>query len=47
MESRHTFTLTPPKSKPVEIVIIQREDGTVIARTAEELAAADAAPTPK
>jgi hypothetical protein len=44
MPQPNTFTLTPPKSKPVEIVLIEREDGTVVARTAAELAAAAAAP---
>lgn len=42
MPKPHTFTLTPPRSKPVEVVVIEREDGTIVARTAAELAAAAA-----
>lgn len=42
MPARSTFTLTPPRSQPVEVVMIQREDGTIVARTAAELAAAEA-----
>ena len=35
------FTARPPNQKQVEVYVIQLADGRVIARTAEELQAAD------
>jgi hypothetical protein len=47
MPALNTFTLRPPQSKPIEVVIVTLADGSTVARTAAELAAADAAAPPK
>lgn len=46
MSRPNTFTLHIPTRKPVEVTVIEREDGQVIARTADELRAAADAPEP-
>jgi hypothetical protein len=42
MSQPNTFKIPIPKRQPVEVVVIQRADGSVVARTADELKAGDA-----
>jgi hypothetical protein len=46
MPPLRTFTLQVPKSKAIEVVVIQDDNGAIVARTADELRAGDAATEP-